>query len=72
MMTKLEVARWLESRNDFCILTHRKPDGDTVGSAAALCLGLRKLGKRAWVLENPEMTANEAITKSKDINLIKL
>ena len=60
MMTKLEVARWLESRNDFCILTHRKPDGDTVGSAAALCLGLRKLGKRAWVLENPEMTARYA------------
>ena len=60
MMTKLEVVRWLESRNDFCILTHRKPDGDTVGSSAALCLGLRKLGKRAWVLENPEMTARYA------------
>jgi phosphoesterase RecJ-like protein len=37
-------------------LTHRRPDGDTVGSAAALCLGLRQLGKNAWVLENPEVT----------------
>lgn len=55
MMTKLEAARWLSERDDFCILTHRKPDGDTAGSSAALCLGLRKLGKRAWVLENPEL-----------------
>ena len=60
MMTKLEVARWLSERNDFCILTHRKPDGDTVGSAAALCLGLRKLGKRAWILANPDLTARLA------------
>lgn len=56
MMTKVDVAAWLSQRNDFLILTHRKPDGDTVGSSAALCLGLRKLGKRAWVLENPELT----------------
>ena len=38
----------------FAILTHRKPDGDTLGSAAALCLGLRQLGKTAHVLTNPE------------------
>ena len=56
MMTKAEAAAWLSERNDFCILTHRKPDGDTVGSAAALCLGLRKLGKTAHVLKNPELT----------------
>lgn len=56
MMTKRDVAVWLSERDDFCILTHRKPDGDTVGCAAALCLGLRKLGKRAHVLANPELT----------------
>jgi len=39
------------------ILTHRRPDGDTAGSAAALCRILRALGKQAWVLENPELTA---------------
>lgn len=69
MMTKFEAARWLSERNDFCILTHRKPDGDTIGSAVALCLGLRKLGKRAWVLDNPEFTAKftflyEGLTKA--------
>jgi phosphoesterase RecJ-like protein len=60
MMTKADVAAWLSERNDFCILTHRKPDGDTVGSAAALCLGLRKLGKRAWILANPDLTSRLA------------
>lgn len=60
MMTKAEAAAWFSERNDFCILTHRKPDGDTAGSAAALCLGLRKLGKRAWVLKNPELTSRLA------------
>ena len=68
MMTKHDVAAWLTERDSFCILTHRKPDGDTVGSAAALCLGLRKLGKEAWVLENPELTPkftflHEGLTK---------
>ena len=56
MMTKRDAAVWLAERDSFCILTHRKPDGDTVGSAAALCLLLRKLGKKASVLENPELT----------------
>ena len=56
MMTRNECARWLRQRNNFCILTHYRPDGDAIGSAAALCLGLRKLGKAAFVLENPEIT----------------
>ena len=69
MMTKLEAVQWLGEKDDFCILTHRKPDGDTAGSAAALCLGLRKLGKRAWILENPELTPkfaflHEGLTKA--------
>ena len=37
------------------IITHGGPDGDTIGSAAALCLGLRKLGKTAYVLHNPQV-----------------
>ena len=55
-MTRNECAAWLLQRNDFCILTHRRPDGDTLGSAAALCRGLRNLGKTAYVLENDELT----------------
>ena len=56
MMTRNECARWLRDHDNFVILTHRRPDGDAMGSAAALCLGLRKLGKTAHVLENREVT----------------
>lgn len=55
-LTRREAARWLKARDNFLILTHKRPDGDTVGSAAALCLGLRKMGKRAHVLRNMEVT----------------
>ena len=55
-MTRIECADWLLDRDNFVILTHRKPDGDTLGSAAGLCRGLRSLGKTAHVLENPELT----------------
>lgn len=55
-LTRAETARFLAEHDRFCIVSHRRPDGDTVGSSAALCLGLRQLGKTAHVLENPEVT----------------
>lgn len=55
-LTRNETARWLETHDHYLILTHRRPDGDTIGSAAVLCLGLRKLGKQADILENDEVT----------------
>ena len=49
-MTKLEhleqVAEILEQHDNFAILTHRFPDGDTLGSAYALCGMLQQKGKR--------------------------
>ena len=56
MMTITETAAWLKARNSFLILTHRRPDGDTVGCAGALAQCLRELGKTAYVLDNPEVT----------------
>ena len=53
-MTRNECAAWLQSHDNFCILTHARPDGDTIGSATALCVGLRQLGKTAHVLDNKE------------------
>ena len=53
---KMFAGSFLLSADNVCILTHRRPDGDTVGSAAALCLGLRQMGKKAWVITNPEVT----------------
>ena len=51
-MTRNDAARWLLSHDNFCILTHVRPDGDTMGSASALCVGLRQLGKTAHLLHN--------------------
>ena len=56
-MTRNDCARWLLEHDNFVILTHRRPDGDAMGSASALCMGLRKLGKIAHVMENRETTA---------------
>lgn len=56
-MTISETAALLRSHDHFLILTHVRPDGDTVGCAAALCAALQNLGKTAYVLENPELTA---------------
>ena len=55
-LTRSETARFLLERDGFAIVTHRRPDGDTLGCAALLCLGLRQLGKTAFVLHNPETT----------------
>lgn len=52
ILTRPETADYLMERDHFVILTHIRPDGDTIGSAAALCRGLRQMGKTAHVLEN--------------------
>ncbi len=49
-----QAADLLRQQDRILLLTHRRPDGDTVGSAAALCLGLRRLGKTAYILANEE------------------
>lgn len=59
-MTELQAAQWLRERDNFLLLTHVRPDGDTLGSAAALALALRKLGKRAWVGYNSGVTETYA------------
>lgn len=56
MLTVSETAALLRTFDNVLILTHVRPDGDTVGCAAALCAGLRALGKTAYLLPNPELT----------------
>ncbi|MCI8828116.1 MAG: phosphoesterase RecJ domain-containing protein [Ruminiclostridium sp.] len=53
-MTEREAAALLGGLEDVLILTHRRPDGDTIGCAVALCLALRQLGKAAYVLPNED------------------
>ncbi len=39
------------------LVTHRNPDGDTMGSAAALCSALRRAGKTAYLFSNRQVIA---------------
>ena len=42
-----EIADIILTKNRIAVLTHNSADGDTLGSALAACLALRKLGKDA-------------------------
>ena len=68
ILTRTETAAFLAAHDHFTILSHRRPDGDTTGSTAALCRGLRQLGKTAHVLRNEEVSPrfawlHEGLTK---------
>lgn len=67
-LTKNETARFLENHDHYAILSHRRPDGDTLGSTAALCRILRNMGKTAHIVKNEEITQrylwlHEGLTK---------
>lgn len=50
LMMRIDVkqaADFLRENDDYLILMHASPDGDTLGSGTALCLALQKFGKRA-------------------------
>lgn len=46
-ITTKEAAELLLSYDNVAVLMHKSPDGDTIGCAYALCMALRKLGKKA-------------------------
>ena len=56
-MTLNQTAKYLQQNDNYLIVMHKNPDGDTVGSAAALCLGLRSLGKKAYLLNDKDCSA---------------
>lgn len=47
MISLDDAAEYLRRADDIVILSHQFPDGDTFGSAAALCMALQSMGKRA-------------------------
>lgn len=55
-VTVQQTAEFLAHHDRYLILTHKRPDGDTIGCAAGLCTALREQGKTAFVLKNPDMT----------------
>ena len=55
-MTYQEAAELLKAQDHILILTHKRPDGDTIGCAVGLCASLRGLGKTAHILPNEDAT----------------
>lgn len=49
-LTLRQTARYLKKHDNYIILTHASPDGDTLGSAYALYYALNEIGKMASVI----------------------
>ncbi len=56
MMKICDCEALLRANDNILLITHVRPDGDTLCSAAALCSALRRLGKNAGMYNNPEIT----------------
>ena len=61
------VKRAIEKANSAAIFTHTNMDGDAVGSSRALCLLLRKLGKRCSVILEDAFPERYAFMKGEDM-----
>ena len=49
-LTLRQTAKYLQKHDNYIILTHASPDGDTLGSAFALYYALKEIGKAACVI----------------------
>ena len=58
-MTINEAAELLRAQDNILLITHIRPDGDTMGSASALCRALRQIGKTAYLYNNPQFCDND-------------
>ena len=47
------IAAWLKEHDDFAIVPHVSPDGDSYGSCLAMAMALQGMGKRAFVAAPP-------------------
>lgn len=52
-----EIAKILKESNSVLLFPHLNMDGDALGSSAALCAALRKLGKQSYILIEDEIAA---------------
>ncbi len=64
-----EAAAFLMGCDGCLIYTHASPDGDTIGSAVALALGLRKLGKNASVFSVDSIPEKLSFIKNEGVFL---
>ena len=53
-----EITEQIKANQSFAIYPHTNMDGDAIGSSAALCLALRQLGKKAWIIIDEDVPDN--------------
>ena len=53
-----EVVAELRSRSAFVMVSHVKPDGDTLGAGLALGIALKRLGKRVVYFQQDSVPRN--------------
>ena len=62
-----DVIKVFNDNSSFLVISHVSPDGDTIGSAAALCYALRSIGKKCVHVFDGSMSHNmskfEVLTK---------
>jgi len=56
--TTEEVVAELRHRSHFVMVSHLKPDGDTLGAGLALGLALKSLGKHVWYFQEGAVPRN--------------
>jgi phosphoesterase RecJ-like protein len=64
-----EAAKLLLENDNFCILTHRSPDGDTIGSGFGLYYALKSIDKNACVLCSDEFPRSFAYLYADYVNM---
>ena len=63
-----QVAEILSSKKSIALFAHTNPDGDTVGSCVALCLALKKLGKKVALFCDMMSETLEQFTQGESFN----
>ena len=58
VIEKNECLRLLQENNEFLVISHERPDGDTLGCAFALCETLKLMGKKRAFLCADEVTSD--------------
>lgn len=73
MIIKTNTAvELLRQHDNFLILTHMNPDGDTLGCGFGLCRGLQKLGKNARVINSDAILPKYGyMSEDMDVNFFK-
>lgn len=65
--TTEEVVKELKDRSHFVMVSHQKPDGDTLGAGLALGLALKQLGKHVWYFQQDEVPRNLRFLPDSDV-----